>query len=91
MCIYTPAGKGLRTACVLDTLMPGHVGVPHGTWIDMDENEEYDLAGCDNVLTGSSVSGMGVSGYNNFNCNFEKFEGEPLVPDCEKPQRIIEL
>ena len=91
VCIYTPAGKGLRTACVLDTLMPGHVGVPHGTWIDMDENEEYDLAGCDNVLTGSSVSGMGVSGYNNFNCNFEKFEGEPLVPDCEKPQRIIEL
>ena len=30
--ISTPAGKGLRKAAVMDILMPGIVGVPHGAW-----------------------------------------------------------
>lgn len=89
--IYNAYGKIVRTASVLQTLMPGMVGVPHGAWVNLDENEEYDLGGADNVLCGPSVSGMGVSGYNNYNCNFEKYTGETLVPDCEQPQRIIEL
>ncbi|WP_455798231.1 molybdopterin-dependent oxidoreductase [Adlercreutzia sp. CNCM I-6207] len=89
--IYNAYGKIVRTASVLQTLMPGMVGIPHGAWVNLDENEEYDLGGADNVLCGPSVSGMGVSGYNNYNCNFEKYTGEALVPDCEQPQRIIEL
>ncbi len=50
-----------------------------------------DRGGADNVLCGPVVSGMGVTGYNNYNCNYEKYDGEPLIPDVEKPQRIIEL
>lgn len=89
--VYNAYGKIVRTASVLQTLMPGMVGLPHGAWVDLDESEEYDLAGADNMLCGPTVSGMAVSGYNNYNCNFEKYTGEALMPDCELPQRVIEL
>ena len=67
------------------------VGIPHGSWVDLDESEEYDLGGADNVLCGPVVSGMAVTGYNNYACNFEKYVGDPLVPDCEKPIRPVDL
>lgn len=89
--ISSPYGKIMRQACVLESLMPGMVGIPHGAWVDLDEEEEVCLAGADNVLVGFDMSGSGVSGYNNINVNFEKYDGEALVPDCERPQRIIEL
>lgn len=89
--VYNQYGKILRTASVLEIIMPGCVGVPHGAWIDLDEESGIDLGGSDNCLCGHSLSGMGVTGYNNYNCNFQKYDGDPLVPDCEKPQRIVEL
>ena len=84
-------GKVVRKASVVASMMPGVVGLPHGSWIDLDENEKYDLGGADNVLCGSAISGCGVSGYNNYTCNIEKYAGVPLTADSEKPQRIIEL
>ncbi len=87
--IWNAYGKILRTATVLETLMPGYLEVPHGSWVDMDEKEGIDRGGADNVLCGPVSSGMGVSGYNNYNCNFEKYEGEKLIPDYKKPQRIV--
>lgn len=89
--IASPYGRIVRQACVLEVMMPGMVGIPHGAWVDLDEAEELCLAGADNVLMGSDMGGAAVSGYNNINVNFEKYDGEPLVPDCERPQRIIEL
>ena len=89
--VSSPAGKVLRPATLLESVMPGVITIPHGAWVDMDENDEYDTGGCDNVLIGSEVSSSYVSGYNNINVNVEKYAGTPLVPDCEKPQRIIEL
>lgn len=91
VCVYNAFGKIVRTASVLETVMPGMVGVPHGSWVDLDEGEEYDLGGADNVLCGPVVSGMAVTGYNNYACTFEKYAGDPLVPDCEKPQRSVDL
>ena len=91
VCVYNQYGKVVRTASVLQTLMPGMVALPHGSWVDMDEAEEFDLGGADNVLCGSTMSTSGISSYNNYNCNFEKYTGGELVPDCEKPERIIEL
>ena len=91
VCIYNAFGKIVRTASVLETIMPGMVGIPHGSWIELDENEEYDVGGADNVLCGPIVSGMAVTGYNNYTCNFVKHAGDPLVPDCEKPQRVVDL
>ena len=89
--VYNQFGSVLRQATLLETLMPGQVALPHGAWVDLDENEEHDRGGADNVLCGTVGSGMTVSGYNNYNVNFEKYDGEPLVPDCERPQRVIEL
>lgn len=89
--IWNKYGQILRTACLSESLMPGCVGVPHGSWVDLDEETGIDRGGADNVLVGPSSSGMAVSGYNNYNCNFEKYNGEPLIPDHKKPQRIIEF
>jgi len=89
--IWNAHGAILRTASLTNTLMPGQVGVPHGSWVDWDDKNNIDRGGADNILCGPVISGMGVTGYNNYNCNFELYDGEPLVPDCEKPQRIINI
>ncbi len=89
--VYNAHGAILRTASLTGIIMPGCVGVPHGSWIDYDDENQVDRGGADNVLCGPVISGMGVTGYNNYNCNYGLYDGEPLVPDVEKPQRIIEL
>ncbi|MEG0791849.1 MAG: molybdopterin-dependent oxidoreductase [Gordonibacter sp.] len=88
--ISSPTGKGLRRAAIMDLLMPGVVGVPHGAWVDVDEETGIDRAGSDNYLIGAEYGGMGVSGYNNQICNIEKYTGEQLGPDCELPPRWSE-
>jgi len=89
--IWNKHGKVLRNASVVETLVPGVLALPHGAWIDIDEATGIDVGGADNVLCGPTVSGIAVSGYNNYNCNFKKYEGKPLIPDCNKPQRIVDL
>ena len=89
--IYNEFGKILRNATVLESLMPGVIGLPHGSWVDIDEETGIDRGGADNVLCGPITSNSGVSGYNNYNVNFEKYTGEALAPDCEWPQRIIDF
>lgn len=79
--IRSAHGKTLRQASVSDIIMPGVIDLPHGRWIDMDEKTGIDKAGTDNIICGTSTSNSGVSGYNNFNCNFEKYDGEQLIPD----------
>lgn len=89
--IWNEHGKTLRQASVSDTVMPGIIELPHGTWIDMDEKTGIDRAGTDNILCGPSTSNMGVSGYNNVICNFMKYDGEPLIPDYLKPQQVAKF
>ncbi|WP_270295841.1 molybdopterin dinucleotide binding domain-containing protein [Eggerthella sinensis] len=89
--VYNAHGATLRTASVTEIIMPGCVGLPHGAWLDYDEDEGIDHAGTDNVLCGTVTSGMGTSGYNNYNCNYERYEGAALVADCALSQRIVEL
>ena len=89
--VYSAHGSVLRTASVVEMLMPGCVGLPHGAWADFSKDDGIDVAGMDNVLCGSVTSGMGTSGYNNYNCNFEKYEGEALVADCELPCRTVAM
>lgn len=89
--VSTPTGSTLRTASVTEIIMPGCVALPHGAWMNLDETEGVDRGGMDNYLCGSVTSGMGTSGYNNYNCNFEKYAGEALQPDCELPARVVEL
>ena len=87
--VSSPHGKCIRNAAVLDVLVPGVVGMPHGAWIDIDEETGIDRAGSDNYLIGNEYAGFGVSGYNNQICNIEKYTGEALEPDCQWPQRIV--
>lgn len=87
--LTSPHGKTLRVACVTDRFMPGVIGVPHGSWVDMDEETGIDTGGADNILCGQVSTGQGVSGWNSCIANMEKYTGKPIIPDVEKPQRII--
>lgn len=87
--IYNDHGKILRPAEVTETLLPGTVGLPHGAWPEIDEEEGIDRAGADNILTAPTPTGLGTSGWNTVVCNMEKYKGEPLVEDAKWEQRII--
>lgn len=87
--IYNQNGKVLRHASITKRMMPGCIALPHGTWMEFDENG-VDRSGSDNVLCAPVATGTGVSGYNTNLVNFEKYDGE-LEEDCLWPQRIIEF
>ncbi|MDQ7092086.1 molybdopterin-dependent oxidoreductase [Desulfosporosinus sp. PR] len=82
-------GKTLRTAYVTERFIPGVLGLPHGSWVDMDEKTGIDTGGADNILCGPISTGQGASGWNSCVVNVEKYSGAPLIPDVKKPQRII--
>jgi len=84
-------GKTLRPALVVETLMPGTIALPHGAWVDLDEKDEVDRAGADNMLVGFVPTGLGTSGYNTARCNLEKWDGKPLEEDYKWDQRIIKF
>lgn len=86
--IWNAHGKILRQASVSDLIMPGMLELPPGKWLNMDENTNIDKSGSANVLCGTITSNLGVSGYNNYNCNFEKYDGEPLKPDYLVPAQV---
>lgn len=89
--VWTKYGEVLRKACCMENLMPGEVGVPHGSWVRVNEKTGIDEGGADNFLTGSDISGGGVTSYNNNNCNFEKYDGPALEDDCYTDARILDL
>ena len=72
-------------------MIPGQVGIPHGSWVNVDEKTGIDMGGADNYLLGDVISGCGVTGYNNNNCNYEKYDGPELEDDCYTDSRIIDL
>lgn len=82
-------GKTLRTACVTERFMPGVIGLPHGSWVDIDEDTGIDTGGADNILCGPVSTGQGVSGWNTCVVNMEKYSDNSLIEDVNKPQRII--
>ena len=83
-------GKTLRTAVVTNRIIPECIGLTHGSWSDYDEENGIDYGGSDNILFGNDVAGQGTSGFNTMIVKVEKVDTE-LVPDCDKPRRIIEL
>lgn len=88
--IWNKRSQMLRPASVSERLMPGVVALPHGPWLDMDENG-IDHAGAENLFTEAVTSGFGVAGYNTNLVNFEKYDGAALEPDHVLPQRIIDF
>ncbi|MFB6468105.1 molybdopterin-dependent oxidoreductase [Cytobacillus sp. Hz8] len=84
-------GKVLRPAHLMESMMPGVIGLPHGAWVEMDEELGVDKAGADNMLCGPVPTGFGTSGWNTATCNLEKWDGEPLEEDVKWPQRIVKF
>ena len=89
--IYNQQGSVLRRASLVETLMPHCLSLPHGAWVDIDEETGIDRAGSPNVLVSNETSDGGTSGYNTTLVNIEKWTGEPLEEDHNWPQRIVEL
>ncbi|WP_282097099.1 molybdopterin dinucleotide binding domain-containing protein [Morganella morganii] len=87
--VTSPQGKILRPALVTQTMKPGVVALPHGSWTNVDETTGIDMAGADNTLTIQVPTGLGTSGWNTMLCNIEKWHGEQLTDDARLPQRII--
>ena len=81
--VWTEFGSVLRHACLMETLVPGQVGIPHGSWANVDHKTGIDHGGSDNYLLGNVISASGVTGYNNNNCNYEKYTAVELPRDCE--------
>lgn len=88
--VWTEFGDCIRHATVLESVMPGAVGLPHGAWVEFDEELDLEKAGADNFLCGEITSASAVSGYNSYPVNFEKYDGD-LEADCEWPSRGVDL
>ncbi|NMA71374.1 MAG: molybdopterin-dependent oxidoreductase [Firmicutes bacterium] len=82
-------GRSLRPVQLTERIMPGVVALPHGAWVELDDETGIDKAGSDNVLCGAVPTGQGTSGWNSVIVQVEKWHGEPLKPDVEWPQRIV--
>lgn len=87
--IRSKHGKTLRPVHIVEWIMPGVVGLPHGAWVEMDEKNQVDKAGSDNILTGPIATGQGIGAWNSTVCEVEKWDGEPLEEDVKWPQRIV--
>ena len=83
-------GKVARRVTVTERLMPGVVIQPHGGWQDVDDETGIDFGGSDNTLTSPQSFGSGVSGYNTCLVNVEKWTGEPLPADVDRPVLVLE-
>ena len=85
--ISSPNGKCVRPATVTARVRPGVVALPHGAWVQIDEETGIDQAGADNFLIAQTPTGAAVSGYNSALCKIEKYAGDPLVADADLPAR----
>ena len=81
-------GKVLRHVVVTERMRPGVLTIGEGAWIEMDEVNGVDKAGNANILDGGIPTGQGHAGFNTCIVQVEKWNGTPLEPDKNWPQRI---
>ena len=55
-------------------MTPGVIALPHGPWVNVDEQTGIDRAGNENYITGNVATGMGINGYNTLCVQVEKWE-----------------
>lgn len=87
--VESPYGKILRRAHVTNLVMPGVVVLGQGAWSDV-RDDGIDYAGNANTLSKSQLSGEGQCTWNTTTVRIGPWSGEPLAPDYQKPQRIID-
>ena len=74
--VHNDNGSFIRPASVTRTVMPGVVLVPHGAAARIDDETGIDIAGADNILTGSCDStSSGLNGWNTTLVDYEKYTG----------------
>jgi anaerobic dimethyl sulfoxide reductase subunit A len=89
--ITSAHGKSLRPVEVTERVMPGVVLLPHGAWVEVDEETQIDKAGTDNWIGGALPTGQGTGGYNTNIVQVEKYNGPvKLDPDWKWPARVVE-
>lgn len=81
-------GQVLRHVVVTERMRPGVLTIGEGAWIEMDEVNGVDKAGNANILDGGIPTGQGHAGFNTCIVQVEKWNGTPLEPDKNWPQRI---
>lgn len=86
--LTSPVGKCVRPATVTARVRPGVVALPHGAWVQVDEETGIDQAGADNYLIAQTPTGAAVSGYNSALCKIEKYTGTALGADADLPARM---
>ncbi len=77
-------GQVLRNASVIESIMPGCVGLPHGGWPKIDPNTGIDHGGSDNILLGPiEQPSLMLGAYNTVMVKLEKWTGTVLPADCD--------
>ncbi|MDO4289788.1 MAG: molybdopterin-dependent oxidoreductase [Eggerthellaceae bacterium] len=83
--VFNDAGKMLRIAQVSQSIMPGVVAAPHGARTYLDLETGIDHGGNENMLVDHKTQDDYLpltDSYNSCLVDFEKYDGEPLQPDC---------
>lgn len=83
--VHNNAGMMLRIASVTETLMPGCIAAPHGPRSYIDSETGIDFGGNENMVVDHNTQDdffPQCDSYNSCLVDFEKYDGEPLVPDC---------
>ncbi|MEC4272528.1 molybdopterin-dependent oxidoreductase [Adlercreutzia sp. R25] len=88
--ISSQHGKMLRRVNVTPRIMPGVVLMGEGNHFDVDE-EGIDRGGNANALAGGHLIAAGHQPWNTVMVKIEKWDGDPLQPDCVKPARIYDF
>ncbi|MEJ2013349.1 MAG: molybdopterin dinucleotide binding domain-containing protein, partial [Anaerolineales bacterium] len=86
--ITSRAAQSIRPVSVTNRIMPGVTILPHGAWLELDDDTMIDQAGSDNWITRDLPDMEGHMGWNSVNVQVEKWTGAPLAPDYTWPQRI---
>ncbi len=76
--VYNENGKIVRTASVMDSIMPGAVALPHGARSYIDPETGIDFGGNENMLVTEKCMDEffpHCDTYNSCQVNFEKYDG----------------
>ena len=80
--VASATGRILRIASVTETLVPGCVGLPHGAWAEMNEDDGVDENGCENTVTQNFQPAGWYNSYHDTVVEVRKYEDQD-VPMAE--------
>ena len=85
--VASATGRILRIASVTETLVPGCVGLPHGSWPEMNEGTGIDENGCENTVTINYQSAGWYNSYHSTVVEVRAYEDQS-VPQAEERELV---